>query len=377
MTNKRLLIKYILSNNDECSFFDKKVSIDIKSEKGKAKLLKHICALSNSNPENDSFIVVGVSNDNEIIGTCFIDDADIQNILHSGLKNPPSVIYENISFPNVPKNKSVGILTIRNRSSISSFLKRIDTIESGTVYHRIGSKSVPSIGEISVINENKDIVDKTYKCSQNNIKELIDSVFDFFRMWGDSYNPTYLVFKEQFVVCWAGYEKDGFYGEVDIQIVNEGTRLFFSGIHDVKINITEDSFNVLEFLRLGYNDKFDYYPTFSTTIIFNDNGTYKTHKVFIFKPPLLPNDEMLLLYKKSKELENEGLVNETLDNNINCLYVESLANYYFLCYLNGIDEALHDFINLGTYLDGAAAECHSELNLILEIYEKTLADSLF
>ena len=142
MVNKRQLIKNILSNNDECTFFDKKDSIDIKSEKGKAKLLKHISALSNSNPDNDSFILIGISNNNEIVGTDFIDDADIQNVISSGLDNPPSVKYENISFPNIPKGKSVGILTIQYNSFNSSFKKKIGSIESGTIYHRVGSKSV-------------------------------------------------------------------------------------------------------------------------------------------------------------------------------------------------------------------------------------------
>jgi len=51
MINKRLLIKNLLAHNDEISFYDKKRKVDISLKEGKAKFLKHICALSNSNPQ--------------------------------------------------------------------------------------------------------------------------------------------------------------------------------------------------------------------------------------------------------------------------------------------------------------------------------------
>ncbi len=54
MINKRLLIKNLLAHNDECSFYDKKRQLNLHTKEGKAKFLKHICALSNSNPSNNS-----------------------------------------------------------------------------------------------------------------------------------------------------------------------------------------------------------------------------------------------------------------------------------------------------------------------------------
>ena len=60
MINKRLLIKNLLAFNDENSFYDKKLLLNISNREGKAKFLKHVCALSNSNPDNNSYIVIGV-----------------------------------------------------------------------------------------------------------------------------------------------------------------------------------------------------------------------------------------------------------------------------------------------------------------------------
>jgi len=73
MINKRLLIKNLLAHNDENSFYDKKRSISIGEKEGKAKFLKHVCALANTNPLNNSYIVVGVEDlDSNIIGVDFL-----------------------------------------------------------------------------------------------------------------------------------------------------------------------------------------------------------------------------------------------------------------------------------------------------------------
>ena len=86
MINKRLLIKNLLAHNDENSFYDKKRQLNLHTKEGKAKFLKHICALSNSNPSNNSYIVVGVEDaTNEIVGDDFFDDSsvgalDLQNV---------------------------------------------------------------------------------------------------------------------------------------------------------------------------------------------------------------------------------------------------------------------------------------------------------
>lgn len=370
MVNKRQLIRNIISQNDECTFFDKKISVDLNTNNGKAKFLKHICALSNSNPENDAFIIVGISNKNEVVGTEFMDDADIQNLVNSALKNPPLVKYENITFPNLKKDKSIGLLTIRNNSKTTSFLKRIDVIGKETIYHRIGSKSEPVNGAINLVKENKDIVEKTYKYSQNNIKDLLDNVFEFYKLYEKSYNPTYYVFKGQFVVCLAGYStNDEYLSEVDIQIINEGTRLFFSAIKDVKIKITDDCINIIEFQRLGFGENFENYATYSNNIMFNDNGTYSINKEFIFTPPKFPIKDIYSLYEKAKKFEHLIKSNEKFEV-IDWEFGEGLANYYFICYLNDIKEARHDFINSIEYLDGAAALWQRECNDLLVEYEK-------
>jgi len=207
MINKRLLIKNLLAHNDENSFYDKKRKVDISQKEGKAKFLKHICALSNSNPKNNSYIVIGVEDeDNNIIGVDFFDDSKIQNLINAYLDNPPIVQYENIPFPHLLNDKVVGLVTIRAINEITSLRRNIWKYYGGSVFFRDGSMSMPKVFDIEIKDVNSRIVAAIEKHAQNNIKHTLDGVFDFMNMRKD-FNPKYKVFKEYFVVCWAGQKK--------------------------------------------------------------------------------------------------------------------------------------------------------------------------
>lgn len=159
MINKRLLIKNLLAHNDESSFYDKKRQLNLHSHEGKAKFLKHICALSNSNPVNNSYIVVGVEDeDNAITGVDFYDDSRIQNLVNAYLENPPKIQYENIPFPNLPKDKVIGLVTIKPKNSVSFFKKGIHTITANSTFVRTGSNSTPTEEKIQFSKANAETV---------------------------------------------------------------------------------------------------------------------------------------------------------------------------------------------------------------------------
>ena len=180
MINKRLLIKNLLAHNDENSFYDKKRQLNLHTKEGKAKFLKHICALSNSNPFNNSFIVVGVEDyENEIVGDDFFDDSRIQNLVNAYLENPPKIQYENVPFPNLPKHKVVGLVTIKPKKHTSYFKKPIYTIPSQSVYIRIGSNTTPTTDKVSKSNHNLSTVTSIENSARNSIQHTLDSVFDF------------------------------------------------------------------------------------------------------------------------------------------------------------------------------------------------------
>jgi hypothetical protein len=56
-------------------------------------------------------------------GDDFFDDSRIQNLVNAYLENPPEIQYENVPFPNLSKDKVVGLVTIKPKSNTSYFKK--------------------------------------------------------------------------------------------------------------------------------------------------------------------------------------------------------------------------------------------------------------
>ncbi|TBN14759.1 ATP-binding protein [Hyunsoonleella pacifica] len=353
MINKRLLIKHLLAHNDENSFYDKKRKIDISHKEGKAKFLKHICALSNSNPKNNSYIVIGVEDeDNKIIGVDFFDDSKIQNLINAYLTHPPIVQYENIPFPHLPDDKVIGLVTIRPTGILTSLRKNIWKYYGGAVFFRDGSMSMPKVFESDIKDVNSKIVEAIEINAQNNIEHTLDGVMDFMNTRKD-FNAQYKVFKEYFVVCWAGQKKtiknEKFYSRVDIELINEQVRLFFSALDEVSIKITENTFEIIEFVNLGFQKSYKYYPLEETIINFQDNANYNIETKLLFEPPQFNKKTLHHIYNTNNALLEKlkkGLrltETETLDLN-------SLPSTYLICYLNDFEDAIDRLQEVKPYL---------------------------
>jgi len=376
MLNKRLLIKNLLSHNDENTFYDKKESIDLHSNEGKCKLLKHVCALSNSNPGNNSYLIIGVTDEtNEIKGFEFIDDSKIQNLVRANLHNPPLVKYENIYFPHLSKNKAVGLLTISPESKRTVFKRATGKIPNGAGYYRKGSNSIPIDKDFSIDYRNKEPVSDIENFSKVSFKQLLDDVFDFYEAWGKEYNPQYLIFKDQFILCWAGCRNkikgEPLLSEVDIRIVNEGTRIFYSANQYVDIDITDSEFNITEYVVLGFDGNHKLYPLERINLNFGDNGYYYLKTDITFNPPEFDTDKIANLYERSKIVESrlkDGLPVSSVENGLS---VKDLPGYFLICYFNGIDEAKSDLLNSYDYLGGEAAKNQFECMRILEKAESS------
>jgi hypothetical protein len=343
MINKRLLIKNLLAQNDESSFYDKKRQLNLHTREGKAKFLKHICALSNSNPANNSYIVVGVEDqDNEIVGVDFFDDSHIQNLVNAYLENPPKIQYENVPFPNLPKDKVIGLVTVKPKNNISYFKKGIHTILVNSVFIRHGSNTMPTEEKIKKNFQNSETVIGIENNARNNIKYTLDGVFDFMNFRHKDMAPKYKVFKELFVICWAGIPKKvrdkTFLSRVDIELINEQIKLFYSAQDVVTITYDEDTFTIIEYLSLGLNDKTSYYPLEKQTIYFYENGYYKIENEMLFQPPEFSrkmlyhiyNSNLAVLAKLKKGLTLTAGEQKDLEN---------VPSTFMICYLNGFDEA--------------------------------------
>ncbi|MDO6759927.1 ATP-binding protein [Tamlana sp. 2_MG-2023] len=353
MINKRLLIKHLLAHNDENSFYDKKRKINIGQKEGKAKFLKHVCALSNSNPKNNSFIVIGVEDDdNTIIGVDFFDDSKIQNLINAYLTNPPIVQYENIPFPHLPNNRVVGLVTIRPNDKITSLRKNIWKYYGGSVFFRDGSMSMPKVFDIEIKDVNSKIVSAIENNAQNNIEHTLDGVFDFMNSRID-YNAQYKVFKEYFVVCWAGQKKlvkdEIYYSRVDIELINERVRLFFSALDEVSIKINDNQFKIIEYVNLGLHGTNRYYPLEETLIKFEDNAQYSIETALLFEPPIFDKKILHHIYNTNNSIINKlkkGLSLTPAEE----IDLKNLPETYLICYLNNFENAINKLTEAKFYI---------------------------
>jgi hypothetical protein len=354
MINKRLLVKSLLAHNDENSFYDKKRQLNIGQREGKAKFLKHICALSNSNPANNSYIVVGVEDEsNEIVGVDFFDDSKIQNLINAYLDNPPIVLYENILFPHLPEGKVVGLVTIRPIQKVTSLRKNIWKYYGGSVFFRDGSTSMSKVYDIQLNDVNSKLVETIEQHAKNNIKLTLDGVFEFMEHHRDGLNPKYKVFKEFFVVCWAGLKKKVkdkvYYSRIDIELINEQVKLFYSALDEVEIEMNEDSFSIIEYVRLGlYGDK-DYFPLEKVSIDFSENGVYSIETELLFEAPQYDKKTLHHIYN-SNNILLEKIKNKQWLNSNEKKDILQLPATYMLCYLNDFDEAKNKLMESQPYL---------------------------
>ncbi|WP_026776062.1 ATP-binding protein [Polaribacter sp. Hel_I_88] len=344
MINKRLLIKNLLSHNDENSFYDKKQQINLSIKEGKAKFLKHICALSNANPENNSYIVIGIEDkENKIVGVDFFDDSNIQNLINAYLHNPPKIEYENVRFPRLQRHKVIGLVTIYPNHKTTSLLKNIWKYKRGTIFYRRGSNSIPFLKDnFELRNTNKEIVAALEINAKNNIELTLNGVFDFVNNHKTENNPKYKVFNEQFVLCWAGEKKiiNGliFFSRVDIELINEQVQLFFSSLDDVQIRYNKNSFIITEYILLGIDTNETHYPLEKTIINFKNNGKYNIVKEFLFEAPIYDEKILKTIFDNSNKIiakiESKSSLSIKEQENV-C----RLPTNYLVCFLNGYLDA--------------------------------------
>ncbi len=341
MINKRLLIKNLLAHYTENSFFDKKQQLNLHSLEGKAKFLKHVCSLSNSNPNNQSFILVGIEDEkNLIIGVDFYDDSHIQNLINAYLENPPQIQYENVVFPNLTDGMVVGLVTIFPKKGKCYFKKRIYTIDENASFSRIGSISHPEYLLPKI--DNSEVVESILKASVTNLKYTIDSVLQFMTEKHSDMKPKYQVFKEYFTVCWAGIEKmkkgQTYLSRVDIELINAQVKIFYSALDEVSITYTDDEFIITEYIKLGFRKNNRYIPFSIQKIVFSDSMTYHISSEIIFKIPEIDKRHLFHLYNYYTSVLNKLKNNKTLtlteQNDL-----QNLCYSLMLCYLHGFDNA--------------------------------------
>jgi hypothetical protein len=130
-----------------------------------------------------------------------------QNLVNAYLENPPKIQYENVPFPNLPKDKVVGLVTIRPKNKPSYFKKEFIPLLLNSTFIRRGSNTTPTLEPIEKTTATRRPL-LILRIAQIIFNTLDDGVFDFINFRHKDMSPKYKVFKELFIICWAGIPKN-------------------------------------------------------------------------------------------------------------------------------------------------------------------------
>ncbi len=135
-----------------------------------------------------------------------------------------------------------------------------------------------------------------------------------------------------------------FFSRVDIELINEQVKLFYSAQDVVTIAYDDATFTITEYVALGLNDKTSYYALEQQQISFFDNGYYKIETEMLFEPPQYNRKMLFHIYNTNLSLitkMQKGLaLNEREEKDL-----ENLPSTLMICYLNGFSEAKHKLID--------------------------------
>jgi hypothetical protein len=235
------------------------------------------------------------------------------------------------------------------------------------VFFRDGSISMPKAFNIEIKDINSQIVEQLEKKASNNIELTLNSVVEFLGRRNQNLEAHYKVFKEQFVICWSGKvkhkNKETYYSRVDIEMVNEQVRLFYSALDEVKITYDDDSFSILEFVKLGIGVNQKYHPLERQILRFFPNGTYKLENKIVFNPPFYDRRTLHHIYNTNLSILNK-LSNAAVLNEQDLEDLKQLPETMLICQFNNVGEPIEKM------------KAHKDLLAIFPEVYKTYKDAL-
>ena len=140
-----------------------------------------------------------------------------------------------------------------------------------------------------------------------------------------------------------------YFSRVDIELINEQIKLFYSAFDEVSIEYDDKTFSITEYVPLGLNDKTSYYPLEKQTLTFFDNGYYKIENEFLFDPPQYNRKMMFHIYNSNLALLQKLQKGTALSENEKRDLL-NLPSTLMICFLNGFEEAKQKLIDAKTLL---------------------------
>ena len=175
------------------------------------------------------------------------------------------------------------------------------------------------------------------------------------------------------MLCWAGQKKyvkdETFFSRVDIELVNEQVRLFFSTLDEVSISYDDDSFKIVEYVSLGLQNSYKYYPLEETIIQFGNNANYHIDTKLLFQPPQFDKKVLHHIYNANNAILEKLKKGLTLTSNEE-QDLKNLPATYLICYLNLFHEAIDKLNESRPYLKDYSEEMYLTFKESLRILRK-------
>jgi DNA polymerase III delta subunit len=125
----------------------------------------------------------------------------------------------------------------------------------------------------------------------------------------------------------------------------------------VSISINDNNFTVIEYVNLGLQNTFKYYPLEKTTIRFENNGSYTINTKLLFKAPQFDKRTLHHIYNTNNALLEKLKKGLSLTKN-EILDLKNLPATYLICYLNLFDEAKNKLNEAKPYLKAYSSEIY-------------------
>ena len=134
-------------------------------------------------------------------------------------------------------------------------------------------------------------------------------------------------------------------------------------------SFTEDTFKIIEYVKLGLNQSYKYYKLEEKNIHFDNNASYSIEANLIFEPPQFDKKILHHIYNTNNTIL-EKLEKNTALTEHNIVDLKNLAASYLICYLNGFDDALPKLEFVKPYIKKHDSDIYSSYKETIRILRK-------
>lgn len=191
-------IKKLIDSKSEGDYWDYKQ----EWYKDNERLLHDILCFANTVHDNDCYIIIGVSNDGEIVGINNenrMKQADVLDLLSNTVfagDNIPEVRVDTIKI----EGKEIDVITILNSYMVPYYLKtkckRYNNIREGYIYTRIGDKNTP-INQNATIQQIEMLWKKRLGLTKPPLTQIVNRLKNKSE-WVESENTLYNIYRPEF-----------------------------------------------------------------------------------------------------------------------------------------------------------------------------------